>query len=284
MEVTLKTEQIEPYLRFCHRVRRAVAVESLCHALDCRLFYSLTPGSMEVCGKMYDMAPGSVLLTQPKHDYRIRPRGGEPMRLIILNFDLTQNKQGRRAFLMPVVLPKEYAKGAEAENVNFADDPRKNEPIFIGDASGLLPVLEELLELELLSGDEITYAYADALLKIVLLRLFRMVSAEEKHGSGLLRYVREHCLDPLTPESLGERFGYHPGSIGRLLRRMTGMPLHRYLIHLRLQKAADMLTDTEMTVDEIAESCGFCGSPHLCRVFRERMGLTPQAFRRRGRL
>ena len=206
------------------------------------------------------------------------------MRLIVLNFDLTQNKQGRRAFLLPVMLPEEYADAAEAENVDFSDDPRKNEPICIGDASALLPVLEELLNLELLSGDAVTYAYADALLKIVLLRLFGMVSAEEKQGSGLLQYVREHCLEPLTPEGLGERFGYHPGSIGRLLRRQTGMPLHRYLVHLRLQRAADMLTDTEMTVEEIAESCGFCGSPHLCRVFHERMGLTPQAFRRRGRL
>jgi len=283
MDISRKTEQIEPYLRFCHRVHRAVTVESLCHALDSRLFYALTSGRIEAAGKLYELAPGSILMTQPRHAYRIRPQSEKSMRLIILNFDLTRNRTQLRS-LLPVVLPEEYGAGENAENVVFSDEPKRNEPVFLQDGTEFLPLLEELLGLELLSEGPVTRAYGDALLKLVLLRLFRETSAAGTAGAGLLRYVQEHALEPLTPEALGRKFGYHPGSIGRLLRRQTGMPLHRYLIHLRLQKAAVLLTDTDMTVEEIAESCGFCGSPHLCRVFHERMGLSPQAFRRRGRL
>ena len=232
---------------------------------------------------MYEMAPGSILVIQPHHAYRIRPQGEGPMRLIILNFDYTRNRAELRT-LLPVVVPEDYHGGEKAENVFFADDPRKNEPIYLPDGTEHLPLLEEMLNLVLPGEDMAERAYGDTLLKLVLLRIFRRTSAEETEGKGLMRYVREHAAEPLTPEELGEKFGYHPGSISRILRRQTGMPLHRYLVHLRLQRAAVLLTDTEMTVEEIAETCGFCGSPHLCRVFQKRMGLTPQAFRRRGRL
>lgn len=65
----------------------------------------------------------------------------------------------------------------------------------------------------------------------------------------------------------------------RNFRLTTGHSPIGYLQQLRLQKAAEMLLDTDLTISEIAMACGFCDSNYLCRIFREKMKTTPRRFR-----
>ena len=52
-----------------------------------------------------------------------------------------------------------------------------------------------------------------------------------------------------------------------------------YLTELRLRRAATLLVSTNLSVSEIALEVGYLSLSHFSRVFRERFGKTPRAFR-----
>lgn len=69
----------------------------------------------------------------------------------------------------------------------------------------------------------------------------------------------------------------------RKFRRSTGGSPIRYLLLLRLQRAAQLLIQSNMTLGEIALECGFCDSNYLCRMFRRTYNVSPRQFRLKNR-
>lgn len=63
-------------------------------------------------------------------------------------------------------------------------------------------------------------------------------------------------------------------------REATGHTPIDYLIRIRLQKAAELLTGSSMTVSEIATECGFIDSNYFSRQFRKKYNLNPREFRK----
>ena len=63
----------------------------------------------------------------------------------------------------------------------------------------------------------------------------------------------------------------------------TGYSPIDYLIRIRLQKAAELLIETEESLGEIAVQCGFHDSNYLTRQFRRVYNLTPRQFRKNNR-
>ncbi|MCF6179844.1 MAG: helix-turn-helix transcriptional regulator, partial [Geopsychrobacter sp.] len=60
----------------------------------------------------------------------------------------------------------------------------------------------------------------------------------------------------------------------------TGYSPIDYLIRIRLQKAAELLIESELSLGEIAVQCGFHDSNYLTRQFRRVYNLTPRQFRK----
>ncbi|MBO0880788.1 MAG: helix-turn-helix transcriptional regulator, partial [Mycobacterium sp.] len=65
----------------------------------------------------------------------------------------------------------------------------------------------------------------------------------------------------------------------RLFRQATGTPIRAYLQRLRLDVAATLLAERELSVKEIAHSCGYPDVRHFTTAFRLHHGMTPAAFR-----
>lgn len=65
----------------------------------------------------------------------------------------------------------------------------------------------------------------------------------------------------------------------RLFKEQTGLPLHSYFTRLRMEKAALMLLGTELSVQEIAYSCGYDDAKYFSRAFRKAEGMSPLSFR-----
>jgi AraC-like DNA-binding protein len=68
----------------------------------------------------------------------------------------------------------------------------------------------------------------------------------------------------------------------RAFRAATGMPPHRYLMKLRLERARELLHGRELTLTEIALETGFSDQSHLSRAFRAEFGIRPATFRNRS--
>jgi AraC-like DNA-binding protein len=105
-------------------------------------------------------------------------------------------------------------------------------------------------------------------------RLYRIGEA-----LGLL----EHRLDgPVTTEELIELTGLSASTLNRAFHRAVGLSPLAYHMRLRLRRAGDLLRGSDLSVTEVAASCGFYDANYFARRFRSAMGLSPSAYRKRG--
>jgi len=66
----------------------------------------------------------------------------------------------------------------------------------------------------------------------------------------------------------------------RAFRRSTGLPPHRWLLGQRVERAKRLMVTSMLPLAEIALACGFADQSHLSRVFTQKIGTTPNAWRR----
>ena len=93
------------------------------------------------------------------------------------------------------------------------------------------------------------------------------------------------CLDQELPLSrLAAAGGLSLSQFVRAFRDATGTPPHRYLLGLRIDKARELLEQTDLPVIEVALNCGFGQPSHFATSFREATGFSPRAWRQARRL
>ena len=68
----------------------------------------------------------------------------------------------------------------------------------------------------------------------------------------------------------------------RSFKQAFGVPPHRYLLTLRLERAKTLLRDTELPITEVAFACGWNSLGSFGRTFRDVVGESPSAYRARG--
>jgi AraC family transcriptional regulator len=95
------------------------------------------------------------------------------------------------------------------------------------------------------------------------------------------RLLREGYAGRISLEELGIRIGIHPASLSRGFRVDEGITVGEYLSRVRVQQACRQMSDANVTLAEVAVSCGFADQSHLTRVFKSLIGLPPGAFRER---
>lgn len=95
-------------------------------------------------------------------------------------------------------------------------------------------------------------------------------------------YINTHYAEPITLEALALRSGYSPRHFARLFCTYVGSSPMRYLLELRLSRAAAMLSENRLTVTEIADSVGIGESSYFTKSFRARFGMTPTEYRKRS--
>lgn len=88
---------------------------------------------------------------------------------------------------------------------------------------------------------------------------------------------------PHTVRSLAESVALSPSRFAHLFTLCTGRSPMRALREARLRHAARLLEATDLTVERVAAACGFSSPFHFSRVFRERYGVPPGAYRAGGK-
>ena len=91
--------------------------------------------------------------------------------------------------------------------------------------------------------------------------------------------MRSCVEDDLSLGQLAETGGLSRSQLVRAFRDATGVPPHRYLRRLRIEKAQTLLEQTDSSVIDIALNCGFGQASHFATSFREATGLSPRAWR-----
>lgn len=100
----------------------------------------------------------------------------------------------------------------------------------------------------------------------------------------LTTYLKEHCTDPnLTIGSAAEAMGMNSARASILYKEHTGMHPSAYLQSLRMEKAKELLTESDLPVKEIAVKVGYFDSSSFIRRFRQNTSVTPAQYRQMAR-
>lgn len=96
--------------------------------------------------------------------------------------------------------------------------------------------------------------------------------------------LNQRFSEPLAMSALATECGYSEGHFYRSFRERTGRTPVQYLTEVRVRHARHWLRHTTLSVERIAEMCGFRDPLYFSRVFRRATGQAPTATRaRRGR-
>lgn len=98
----------------------------------------------------------------------------------------------------------------------------------------------------------------------------------------MMRYIEEHALSTFKVEDVARRAGLSVSRSVHLFKSSTGKTMLEYAQEIRLSSAIDRMTYTTMTLERIAEECGFGSYPYFHKVFRKKYGTSPGAYRRTG--
>ena len=95
----------------------------------------------------------------------------------------------------------------------------------------------------------------------------------------ILEYMGEHLDGDLSLKALAREADLGEFQIARLFQRGLGKSPHRHVLHLRLQNAARLLSETKRTVSEIALLCGFNSASHFGAAFQKHYSQSPSEYR-----
>ncbi|MYM35838.1 helix-turn-helix domain-containing protein [Duganella sp. FT94W] len=115
--------------------------------------------------------------------------------------------------------------------------------------------------------------------------VYVMWSMPKSHGDAdILRvqnWLEENYDKTLSIDELAPRFGFGVRNFMRRFKEATGYTPLAYLQTLRLEKAKHLLESTRMSLDSITFKVGYADSNSFRRLFQQRVGLLPAAYRKK---
>lgn len=107
-----------------------------------------------------------------------------------------------------------------------------------------------------------------------------MAAGEE---TGMLRetlaYLSAHYLEDISLDSCAEELCFNRTYLSHQFKKETGVSFHSYVVNMRLRRAEKLLKSTDMPVTMVSRESGFQSEKSFYRVFRERYGVSPGAYR-----
>ena len=108
--------------------------------------------------------------------------------------------------------------------------------------------------------------------------------AEKSSLSGYIQYVRnyikEHMEEDLSLVLLSEKIHLNASYLSRLFKKETGEKLYDYILRIRMQKAAELVMEGTMKIQDIAQTVGYESVQSFNRAFKKYTGEAPVNYRK----
>ena len=96
---------------------------------------------------------------------------------------------------------------------------------------------------------------------------------------SLINHINSHYMDEISLEWAADYVGFSKFHFARLFKEYTDVTFYDFLMHRRMQAAKLLLSDTDMTITEIAFQTGFNNLTSFTRSFKKSIGQTPSEYR-----
>ena len=277
----MRFSEINPFIRFAFPVN-SDSCRFYVAARDCRIFYVLSGKLSIVVGQTtLLLEKDSVFYCSAGTYYTILRQTSA--RLLVLNFDLTQNRRDIRNSLSPVPA-EEFSPDLITENPSVEQFPYFSAYNVVRNAYPVLGKIQTIVD-EFSRHEFLYREKCSACLKEILVLLHRLMlsgSSDFPHAvTDTIEYIRQHYGENLTNKELAQRVGYHENHLNRLFIRYTNTSLHRYLLRYRVDKGRDFLLNTDLPISLIAAKTGFSSDAHFTSCFRKVFSATPAEYRKK---
>ena len=124
------------------------------------------------------------------------------------------------------------------------------------------------------------------LVKQLLITIYRCTAVDfcNIHNdvvSNVKRQFENSCNDHYTLDALAKQYSVSVSSLSHRFQAATGVSVMEYLQSCRIANAKQMLVETDYSIGQIVEKCGFSDSSNFSRAFKKLNGLSPSGFRKK---
>lgn len=215
-------------------------------------------------GKKFRLAPGDLVVVNPGTLHEERSDAKAPLRLIFLAI---------RDFAVPG-LPA-GCLSQEKYRVLSCGEYRYKMDIYLRE---LLQETSSQIEFY----QEISQGLVSALLVLVM-RLIRINTEDEaalsQECQKIKEYLDQNFTSPITLDSLSETVYISKHYLSHLFKEQTGVSPIKYLTSKRMEKACELLSETELPVSEVSKAVGYENPLYFSQVFKRIYGISPVKYR-----
>ncbi len=93
------------------------------------------------------------------------------------------------------------------------------------------------------------------------------------------KHIASHIQQPITLEILSEEFSTNKFYLSKKFKNTIGIGISEYVTYARITKAEELLCETDLSITEVAQQCGYNDSNYFSTVFKRVKGLSPQQYR-----
>lgn len=107
------------------------------------------------------------------------------------------------------------------------------------------------------------------------------VDTEQDFVRNVLEYVKEHYNEQVTSSTAADHLHINNSYFCRIFKERFGCCFAEYLANYRIEKAKMLLNMTDESVSDVAIKCGFNSFSYFGKIFKEKVRITPSAYRKR---
>ena len=108
--------------------------------------------------------------------------------------------------------------------------------------------------------------------------------ATEKDNRLILQiidYINAHLEQNICLDDLSARFFISKNSLCKKFRSVMRCSVAEYIMGARQTRAKNLLVTTDLSMDEIAERCGYSSANYVSLIFKKNVGLSPVNYRKK---
>ena len=118
---------------------------------------------------------------------------------------------------------------------------------------------------------------------VITRRSTDVLAVEDRQIAAAVRFIREHACENIDVGDILRAVPLSRSTLERRYEKILGRSPKQDILRFRLNRAKQLLAETSLTLDAIAEKVGLEHTEYLGRIFKKKFGLTPAKFRARAR-
>jgi AraC-like DNA-binding protein len=159
--------------------------------------------------------------------------------------------------------------------------------------NSLIPLLEQLVEINHLESTAYQLGTKALLLQVIYLLIqddfvkkswTRSEKSEKiQLQKNIVHYIRTNCTERISLSHISFEFSMTPKYFCKYFKLTFNKTFVEYLNYIRMELAMELLVTTDLSITEIASSCGFDNFSYFIRRFKSLTGSTPSNYRKSGK-